>query len=196
MARDWDKAYEVDETPWDKGYAAPPLMKFLKEHSLQGRALVPGCGTGHDVRLLAKHGVQVTGLDIAPGALRKAAAFAPVGGESYVLGDFLNPEAGLSGSFDWVVEHTCLCAIEPSQREAYLSSLNKVLKRGGQFLAVFFREVSNYDGDGPPHPISGEEIHALFHDDFELVESYTPRETYPSRPVGCEEVCWMRKRGA
>ena len=30
MARDWNAAYEVGDTPWDKGYASPPLIEFLK----------------------------------------------------------------------------------------------------------------------------------------------------------------------
>ena len=62
------------------------------------------------------------------------------------------------------------------------------------YLAVFFRDVSDYDGDGPPHPISAEEIEALFRADFEMLEREVPQETYSSRPVGCEEVCLMRKR--
>ncbi|HKK19820.1 MAG TPA: methyltransferase domain-containing protein [Opitutales bacterium] len=194
MPRDWNSAYENGDTPWDKGYAAPPLVEFLERRVIRGRVLVPGCGTGHDVRLLAGQGAEVTGLDIASGALEKAAAFPKTGDESYQPGDFLNLEAGFHGAFDWVVEHTCLCAIDPTEREAYALSLRSTLKPGGQFLAIFFREVSDYKGDGPPHPISPEEIERLFARDFERLESFVPRKTYPSRPVGCEEVRWMRRR--
>jgi hypothetical protein len=94
--------------------------------------------------------------------------------------------------FDWVVEHTCLCALDPSQRAAYAAAVRAALNQGGQYLAVFFREVSDYDGDGPPHPISREEIESLFGDSFEMIESFVPQVSYPSRPVGAEEVCWMR----
>jgi SAM-dependent methyltransferase len=142
--------------------------------------------------LLASQGAEVTGLDIAPSALRKAEGFPKAGSESYELGNFLELDQKYSGAFDWVVEHTCLCAIEPSERKAYVASLKSALKPGGQFLAVFFREVSNYTGDGPPHPISAEEIEQLFGQDFEVIESYVPQQTYSSRPVGSEEVRWMR----
>lgn len=209
MARDWNSAYENDDTPWDKGFAAPPLAEFLellncgkvgrrvhasRSSAMLGKILVPGCGSGHDVRLLSKHGAEVTGLDIAPSALKKASGFSKTGAERYALGDFIHLDEKYHGVFDWVFEHTCLCAIEPSQRAAYVQSLKQVLKPGGDFLAIFFREVSDYTGDGPPHPISGDDIEALFANDFELVESFVPQQTYPSRPVGCEEVRWMRLR--
>lgn len=210
MPRDWNNAYLNDETPWDKGYAAPPLAEFLERLKgqtvdgrsapasgrIEGRVLVPGCGTGHDVRLLAAQGAEVIGLDLAPSALKKAESFPKAGRESYEWGDFLNLEAAYHGAFDWVVEHTCLCAIERSEREAYVNSLKLALKPGGQYLAIFFREVSDYTGDGPPHPIAAEDIDALFGRDFEVIESHVPQQTYPSRPVGSEELCWMRKRGA
>ncbi|MFO8026805.1 MAG: methyltransferase domain-containing protein [Opitutales bacterium] len=195
MPRDWNSAYENDDAPWDKGYAAPPLVEFLSKRAVCGRVLVPGCGTGHDVRLLATQGADVTGLDIAAGALRKAATFPQTGGERYERGDFLNLEEKYHDSYDWVVEHTCLCAIEPAQRVAYATSLKRALKPGGYFLAVFFREVPDYSGDGPPHPISEQEIDQLFGGDFEPLESFVPQESYPSRPVGSEEVRWMRLRG-
>jgi len=194
MARDWNQAYENDDTPWDKGYAAPPLVEFLERHKVEGEILVPGCGSGHDVRLLAEqNGSEVTGLDIAPSALKKAASFPKVGEERYAQGDFINLEEKYHGAFDWVFEHTCLCAIEPSQRQAYVESLKLALKPGAFFLAIFFREVSNYTGDGPPHPISAAEIDALFAKDFDVIESFVPQQTYPSRPVGSEDVRWMRK---
>ncbi|MEC7230079.1 MAG: thiopurine S-methyltransferase, partial [Verrucomicrobiota bacterium] len=66
------------------------------------------------------------------------------------------------------------------------------LKLDGNYLAVFFREVCNYQGNGPPHPISREQSDALFGDTFELIKSFVPQQTYPSRTIGAEEVCWMR----
>jgi len=195
MPKDWNKAYEEEDIPWDKGCAAPPLVEFLEPKPITGRVLVPGCGTGHDVRALASQGADVVGMDIAPRAIRLATAFPLAHDERYELGDFLNLDARHRGAYDWVVEHTCLCAIDPSERAAYLTAVCSALKPGGQYLAVFFREVSDYTGDGPPHPISREETDALFGDAFEVVESFIPQQTYPSRPLGAEEVCLWRLKG-
>lgn len=196
MTKDWNTAYENGDTPWDKGSASPPLLEFLKHQSISGRVLVPGCGTGHDVRALSAQGAQVVGLDIAPSALARAKAFPAAGHERYELGDFVILEDRHHGAYDWVFEHTCLCAIDPSQRGAYAASVARALKPEGHFLAVFFREVSDYQGDGPPHPICRGETNALFSEAFELVKSFVPQETYPSRPVGAEEVCLWRLRGS
>jgi len=194
MSRNWEQAYAKGDTPWDKGRAAPPIEEFLARRTVTGEVLVPGCGSGHDVRLLAGRGADVIGLDLAPGALEKARRFPPVGTERYALGDFLALDEAFVGRFDWVVEHTCLCAIDPAARPAYARSVRRALKPEGNYLAVFFREVPDFDGEGPPWPISGAEIEGRFGADFELVERFVPRRTYPSRPVGCEELCWMRLR--
>ncbi|MEN8661604.1 MAG: methyltransferase domain-containing protein [Lentimonas sp.] len=192
--KNWEAAYDADDMPWDKGLAAPPLKKFLETNPVVGSALVPGCGTGHDVRLLAGQGAAVTGMDIAPSAIRKAGAFPLAANEYYEVCDFLNLPEHWQGRFDWVVEHTCLCALELAQRDAYAASVAKALKPGGSFLAIFYRDVADYDGDGPPHPISEEQITALFDEHFERVNSFVPTESYPSRPKGSEEVVLFRKR--
>lgn len=195
MSVDWIRAYEDGVTPWDKGEAAPPLLEFLERHHLSGSVLVPGCGTGHDVRALARQAVQVLGLDIAPGAISTASAYTPVADESYAVGDFLNLPERLYGRFDWVVEHTCLCALAPEQRSAYALSVHRALKPGGYYLAIFYRTVSDYSGEGPPHPITEAQIEALFSDRFECIEGYIPTRSYESRPYGAEEVRLLRKLG-
>lgn len=194
MPKNWNAAYEDDDIPWDKGVAAPPLAEFLETHSITGRVLVPGCGLGHDVRLLTSQGALALGMDIAPCAVRKAQAFPTVANESYAVGDFLDLSTEWAGQFDWVVEHTCLCALELDQRKEYAASVTKALMPGGNYLAVFYREVSNSNGDGPPYPISVEAIDTLFGAHFEQVKSFVPNKSYPSRPYGSEEVVWFRKR--
>ena len=98
------------------------------------------------------------------------------------------------GVFDWVVEHTCLCALDPGQRCAYVDAVLQALKPEGHLLAIFYREVSGSAGEGPPFPICADTIETLFAPGFECVERFVPQQTYPSRPVGAEEVCLLRKR--
>lgn len=194
MAKDWNAAYENDEIPWDKGMAAPPLQAFLATHPMRGRVLVPGCGLGHDVRLLAEQGASVVGMDIAAGAVRKAQAIEAVGDERFEVADFLDLPTDYHEQFDAVVEHTCLCALDPAQRLAYVRAVLQALKPNGHYLAVFFRKVKDYRGEGPPHPITADQIEALFGDDFDTLESSVPQQSYPCRPLGSEEVRWLRKR--
>lgn len=194
MATDWEARYQAQDTPWDKGEAAPPLREFLQRNKVTGRVLVPGCGAGHDVRLLAAQGAEVLGLDIAPSGVEHARSFPQSGNEQYRLGNFLNLNGDLHGAFDWLVEHTCLCAIEPEQRRFYAQSAAACLRPGGHFLAIFYQIVEDYDGDGPPHPIDDQQIEALFGDRFETLERWTPTLAYTSRAGGKEQVRLMRRK--
>lgn len=53
----------------------------------------------------------------------------------------------LAGQFDYVIEHTCFCAIDPSLRSAYAQLAAELLAPGGELLAVFF---THSRGGGPP----------------------------------------------
>lgn len=193
MSKDWNTAYADGITPWDKGAAAPPLLDYLAKHSIAGSVLVPGCGTGHDVKVLAAAGAVVTGVDLAPLALKQARAQVPEKGVRFLEADFLALPKNEHGAYDWVIEHTCLCALDPQQRAAYVKSVQTALVPGGLYWAVFFSKVSQYDGVHPPHPITTTEIDELFGEGFELLKSYVPKSTYPCRPMGSEFVRLYRK---
>src|SRR4051812_28345531 len=135
MPTDWEAQYQKSETPWDKGGPSPGLLDFLASTQIRGRVLVPGCGAGHDVRALASHGAEPVGLDIAPSAITAAEAIPRTGKEQYVCGNLFALPAELRGAFDWVWEHTCFCAIDPTLREAYAERVHGALKPDGQFLA-------------------------------------------------------------
>src|SRR5438067_12460935 len=116
MPTDWENRYRTGDMPWEKGAPHPALIAFLKSNPVRGRVLVPGCGTGHDVRALAATADEVVGLDLAPSGVRAAKAHPTVGGERYVLGDLFALPRKMQGAFDWVFEHTCFCAIDPVRR--------------------------------------------------------------------------------
>jgi len=70
----WDDAYIKGEVFWDRGESSPPMKQYLERHLVRGRALVPGCGRGHEVALAVEHGLDATGLDIAPTGVAEARA--------------------------------------------------------------------------------------------------------------------------
>jgi methyl halide transferase len=177
---DWNLRYIEGDTPWDKGGAHPALDAAIARGALSGRVLVPGCGTGHDVRVLASGGLDVMGLDIAPLALEKARAHAPAGGEQYLSGDLFALSADLANSFDGVFEHTCFCAIDPARRAEYVSAVASALKPGGRLLAVFFLDPEN-DGNGPPFGCARDELDRLFAPRFRLIGEHQEIPTYAGR---------------
>jgi SAM-dependent methyltransferase len=177
---DWNSRYAENDTPWDKGGAHPVLRDMLVHGALRGRVLVPGCGTGHDVRELARRGLSVTGLDVAPLALDRARDYDKVADEAYELGDFFALASGAREPFDGLFEHTCFCAIDPARRADYVWSAAAAVRPGGRLLAVFFTDPDN-GGEGPPFGCTREELDGLFGADFRLLEEHREIPTFPER---------------
>jgi SAM-dependent methyltransferase len=189
MPTDWENQYVTKDTPWEKGAPSPGLVDFLAVEPVRGRVLVPGCGFGHDVRALAAAADEVVGLDIAPSAVEGARSIPAVGRESYIVGDFFALPKRMRGSFDWVWEHTCFCAIDRERRPDYVEAAAAALKPGGHLLAIFYLDPGHDDpNDGPPFGTSLAELDELFASRFTLVREWLPERAYPGRE-GRE---WMR----
>lgn len=196
MTVNWDQQYEIKETPWDKGAPAPPLLEWLAAHpgEMAGRVFVPGCGLGHDVRVLATcPGVEVViGFDISPKAVELARSYPVAGVEIYETGDLFALEPPHRGAYDWVWEHTCFCAIDPGLRDAYVEAVHAALVPGGSLLGVFYMNPYDDDhrpGGGPPHGSTLDELRERFTGSgkFRLFEDYVPTRSYPGRE-GLEHV--------
>lgn len=112
----------------------------LKEDGTRRKALVPGCGTGYDVALLASWGYDAYGLEISKHAVDKANAFLNnsgegalegeyktkdekigKGGAQCLLGDYFDDAwvraAGGEQGFDIIYDHTvCLFKLKCSKK--------------------------------------------------------------------------------
>lgn len=189
----WEERYRSGSTPWEKGAGSPGLHDFLDGHpSLpRGRVLVPGCGTGHDARTWARYGFSVTGLDVAPSAVRLASEKTRESGldATFKVSDFLR-DAPPAEPFDWVFEHTLFCAISPGERDLYVPAVLRHLTPGGQFLGVHY--MLREGGHEPPYGCSQEELCERFEPYFELVQGWVPH-SYPNR-AGRELMLWWRRR--
>lgn len=188
---DWEKRYQTGDMPWEKGEASPGLVDFLAAHLelARGTVCVPGCGTGHDARVWAQAGFEVTGIDLAPSAIKLSQERTAAAGlrAKFALGNFLKDEP--PQRFDWLFEHTLFCAIDPGDRDQYVSALPRWLKPGGYYLAI------NYlipDTEGPPFGTTREELWRRFSPSFELLEERVPR-SYPNR-TGLELLLWWRRK--
>jgi methyl halide transferase len=179
---EWQRRYEQNDTPWDKGAPAPALARFLKTNKIVGRVLVPGCGRGHEVRALGMQpNCSVVGLDLSSAAIAEATQLtARAGaGTNFVIGDFFHLSPEWIGSFDWLVEHTCFCAIEPRQRPDYVLAAASALRAGGKIFGIFYLDPDTESG--PPFAVSKEELSELFEPHFALLEEWVPAESFPGR---------------
>lgn len=200
---DWDQHYQDGVTPWNKGGPAPPLQEWIENNpeELQGRILVPGCGHGHDVRELARttKAELVLGADISDTALDLARAEGTSDIIQYENLDLFDLPYSHRGTFDWVWEHTCFCAIDPEMRDEYVTAVYDALTTGGKLLAVFYLDPYDEEhkrGEGPPHGTDIMEIIDRFVGSvrFEMTECYDPGRSYPGRE-GLEKMIQFTKVG-
>ena len=187
----WEDRYQTGDMPWEKGEPSPGLVDFVAQHPdlPRGTVVVPGCGTGHDVRVWAKAGFPATGMDLAPSAIRLArerTAAANLRAE-FVQKDFLREQP--DRPFDWLFEHTLFCAIRPEDRDLYVSAVQRWLKPKGNFLAVFYLIDEK---EGPPFGTKRDELMRRFSPNFDLHEEWVPR-SYPNR-TGLELMMWWKKK--
>jgi SAM-dependent methyltransferase len=192
---DWDELYRRGEVFWNKGVPSPPMKQYLERNAVKGRALVPGCGHGHEVALAMAHGLDAMGLDIAPTGVAEARAVYPDLAERFVTGDLFDPPQEMRDAFDVVLEHTCMSGLHPSLRADYRRGIDLTLRRGGLLIGVWFIEPDLDPGDeGPPFPFSVPDLTALFAEGYEIVEDYVPDVSFETR-VNQERVRVLRRVG-
>lgn len=190
----WEQRYKNGDTPWEKGQPCPGLLQFLEEDRVQGSVLVPGCGLGHDARALAAMEAEVTAIDIAPAALQAARRLGRLARLRFLKRDLLQLPKAWHEQFDWVWEHTCFCALDPSLRKDYVRAVAGALKPGGRLLGIFYVDPEP-DEEGPPFNSSLEELDELFSSFFVLEKQWRPSSCYPGRE-GCEWMRLLRKKSA
>ena len=193
---EWQRRYQENDTPWDKGAPAPPLALYLIANQIAGRVLVPGCGRGHEVRALAAQPhCAAVGLDLSPGAIADATRLAAEANlsasASFVLGDFFRLPPDMLNAFNWIVEHTCFCAIDPKLRADYVQSAAAALRTGGKIFGIFY--LTPDVEAGPPFAISKDELLGLFAPHFELIHHWVPTMAFPGRE-NRELVLLLQKR--
>ena len=199
----WEDLYARGHDGWDLGQPAPPLAAWLAAGGRfapagagdAARVAVPGCGRGHDARLLARAGYRVAGFDFAAAAVGEARDLARAEGVpvSFEQRDVFTLAADHPGAFDGVWEYTCFCAIDPGRREEYVRLVHALLRPGGTLLGCFFplRE----GGDGPPFPVSRPEIERVLAPWFDVLEAGPPAESVEQRR-GLEWLVRARRREA
>ncbi|EPS30702.1 hypothetical protein PDE_05654 [Penicillium oxalicum 114-2] len=188
----WSDLWDAGESNlWDRGKPSPalidlveqqtPLLSPLTPTGRRKRALVPGCGRGYDVVMLALHGFDACGLEISETAVQEARRYAAdvmarppadyfgaqyrppssPGSVTFVKGDFLNPawsvEEGADGAnaFDLVYDYTFLCALHPRKRPDWAVGMSRVIKSQGLLVCLEFPMYKDPRLAGPPWGLKG-----------------------------------------
>jgi methyl halide transferase len=190
----WRERYAEPRQGWEIGRAAPPLERWFAPHSPKGkRALVVGCGRGHEARMLARAGARVVAVDFAPEALAEARVLAEREGVTidFRLRDLFALAADVE-RYDLVVEHCCFCAIDPARRGEYVDVVADLLVDGGELVALLRTRCPQ--PQGPPFAVDADEVARLFARRFVLADARVPDDSIEPRR-GTELLVHMTRRG-
>jgi SAM-dependent methyltransferase len=192
----WEERYQRGTTGWDLGEPAPPFVRFLQssETPPPGKTAVLGCGRGYDALLFASYGFEVIGFDFAASAIKDALEYQQLlinkssilkgSGEhlptsaQFLQKDIFDLPQEFLGQFNYVIEHTCFCAISPDQRSNYVELVESILKPNGQLFGLFF---THSRAGGPPFGITPAEIREYFQGKFQILSLHLVTESTPSR---------------
>ncbi len=189
----WQSIYSRG-APWDLGQATPVFRRLAESGRFSpGPLIVLGAGRGWDARLFASHGFQVTAVDFAAQAVEEMHRLADPGAPVEILqADIFDLPDELDGSFEYVLEYTCFCAIDPSRRPAYADLVARLLRPAGTYIALVF-PIEDRPG-GPPFGVDPDELIRLLEGrGFDLLQRERPADTIKPRR-GREELVILKKR--
>jgi ubiquinone/menaquinone biosynthesis C-methylase UbiE len=171
LQKSWHRTYEEQpytELPWFSRSPFPAVRRAAAQKMFKSgaRVLDIGCGAGTNALFLASSGYRVSGVDLAPGAVRAAQRRAEKAGLSvdFRVGDVMQlpfPSRTFLGLTDVGCFHTVPIRLRP----AYAGEAARVLAPGGKFLLCWVaREYTR--SFGPPHRPSVEEVARVFERQF------------------------------
>lgn len=208
----WEADYERGSDGWDLNGPTPVFKRLADSGQFKpGHMIVLGAGRGHDAREFARHGFQVTAVDFSPYAVREMRRLATPDAPVEILqSDLFKLPPEFDHSFDYVLEYTCFCAIDPQRREEYADLVARLLrspdtisgrspdatsgrnpdpasgKSGGIYIDLAFPLDTHKSG--PPFAVSVQEILTLFDKrGFTLLERQIPTDSVQQRR-GLEEL--------
>ena len=146
-----------------------------------GRMLVTCAGRGHDARAFARHGFQVDAVEFAAEPIRDMRALAdPNAPVRVVQADLFTLSHELDGQYDYVLEYTCYCAINPARRPEYADLIARLLKPSGILIALIFPTTPQ--PVGPPFYAPLTQVMDLFQSrGFKVLRQETPGDSVPQR---------------
>jgi SAM-dependent methyltransferase len=179
----WDTRFRDGVTPWDAGKAPAKLVGWLRARPA-GRVLIPGCGTGYEVRLFAERGYDVLGIDFSDQAIEAARRELGPLARLVKKADFF---ALQDPQFDLVYERAFLCALPRSCWPDWGRRMGELVRPGGALIGFFYLDDNQR---GPPFGTSPARLSELLGTRFDVAES-EPVPAAESLPVFQGKEIWQ-----
>jgi SAM-dependent methyltransferase len=162
----FDRLYEAGrrgevDLPWDRGEPHPLLAEWARERTPNGRgrrAVVVGCGLGHDAEFVATLGFDVVGFDVSRAAISTARERRPDSPVHYEVADLFDLPPPWSRAFDLVVEVYSVQALPVDVRPQVAGSVAGLVAAGGTLVVVDGVRDDPDPGAGPPWLLTRDEV--------------------------------------
>jgi SAM-dependent methyltransferase len=158
---EFDASYQEGAPPWDIGRPQPAFVRLVDAGEIRGRVLDVGCGTGEHALLAAERGLDATGIDAAPTAIRlaKEKAVQRSLDAHFAVWDALELPT-LGEQFDAVLDCGLFHVFDDGDRARFVSSLSATVVPGGRYFLLCFSDKQ--PGDWGPRRIRREDISDSF----------------------------------
>jgi SAM-dependent methyltransferase len=158
---EFDAMYEGGTPPWDIGRPQAAFAHLVEAGEVRGRVLDVGCGTGEHALLAAAAGLEVTGVDAAPTAIRAAREKAAQRSleARFEVWDALDLPA-LGVAFDTVLDCGLFHVFDDDDRARLVTSLSGAVVGGGRYFMLCFSDKQS--GDWGPRRVSEDELRESF----------------------------------
>ena len=193
----WDNKYKKNEFSWDTGTTTPYFVNWSKsvKNKQSKNILIPGCGISQDVIYLSKCGFNVYACDFSNTAI-KALSFSNKQNHTNVKlihKDFFDLINEYNSYFDYILEYTFYCAINPSKRKLYVQNCSKLLKRSGMFIGIMLPIGNELVASNPPFEVTLNELKDNFSTFFDTDKIY-PNNLSIEKRKGIEYIVEYKKR--
>ena len=161
----WTKRWEAGKIPWDFGGVPPALVSFLQRSRSASRVLIPGCGTGYEVRAFHEMGHDVSAIEFSAPAVAHAREVLGALGERILHGNFFKHDFS-NNQYGLIYERGFLCSLPPTRWPEYAARMARLVERGGRLVGLF---LYGEEPEPPPYPMTKETAMALLGSHFRLV---------------------------
>jgi len=181
----WDKLYDQNNDKWDIQQPTPVFVEWessLKLNKKNINICFPGCGIGHDALYFASRGYNVYAVDFSNEAILRLKKKSTKDNISIniIKENFFQLPLNYYNYFDFIVEYTFYCAIDPDMRKDYVKTCYNLLNDNGLLVGLLF--PFNVNNNGPPFKVEKNEIEINFTNMFKIknkksnINSIQPRK--------------------
>lgn len=159
----WEDIYKRNDIGWDLNGPTPIFVKIANKLK-PGKIIILGCGRGHDAIIFSKLNFEVTAVDFAPSAINYLEKLCKKNNikVNAVQSDIFSLGKYYDNYFDYIIEQTCFCAIDPKRREEYERLVFRILNSAGNLIGLWYPLDKAIEDGGPPWGVSRSNLKNIF----------------------------------